>query len=218
MRLGLGRPTSYAREDFVVSGCNATALNLLDAWPAWPGGRLALVGPAGAGKTHLARAWAAKVGAVVLGVGVTDVSLLRGRPVLLEDVDRCAADDALFQIINMADPGTTLLVTGRTEPTLWPARLADMRSRLNALFVAKIEAPDDVVLSAVMVKLFRERNIRPSEDVLAYLLNRIERSIPAAREVVHRIDDVADAERREITRVLARQILENEEKTLDLFE
>jgi len=93
-----------------------------------------------------------------------------------------------------------------------------MRSRLNALFVAKIEAPDDVVLSAVMVKLFRERNIRPGEDVLAYLLNRIERSIPAAREVVHRIDDVADAERREITRVLARQILENEEKTLDLFE
>jgi chromosomal replication initiation ATPase DnaA len=50
------------------------------------------------------------------------------------------------------------------------------------------------------------------------LLRRIERSVPAALDIVTRLDEAADAEQREITRLLARQILENEGETLNLFE
>ena len=205
MRLSLDRPPSHDRDDFVVSASNKAAVTQIDAWPVWPHGCLALVGPEGVGKTHLARAWAARVGAVVLQGDLSDLSCLSGRAVLLEDADRRPADDALFQILNMTTEGTTLLVTGRHEPGLWPTRLADMRSRLNALHVAKIEAPDDVVLAGVMLKLFRERNIKPGGEILNYLVKRIERSVPAVQDIVQRIDEFADAERREITRAVARR-------------
>ena len=75
--------------------------------------------------------------------------------------------------------------------------------------VAEIEEPDDAVLEGVLRKLFRERHIRPADDLFPYLLRRIERSIPQAREVVARLDDAGDAAGRPITRALAREVLED---------
>ena len=216
-RLALSRTISHAREDFIVSPSNEEAIAALDAWPAWPGGLLALIGPEGSGKTHLALAWAKLSGAAILHRADRDMARLRGRPVLLEDADRWTGDEALFHLINMAG-GASLLLTGRLTPRLWATDLPDLRSRLDALPVARIGPPDDAVLEGVLRKFFRERNIRPPDDVLAYLIRRIERSIPSAKDVVCRIDDLADAEKRDITRALAREILEPEDATLDLFD
>jgi chromosomal replication initiation ATPase DnaA len=127
--------------------------------------------------------------------------------------------EALFHLINMAGArGGGLLLTARTTPQTWPAEVPDLRSRLNALPVAEIRPPDDLVLEGVLRKFFRERSIRPAEDVYSYLLRRIERSVPAALDIVMRLDEAADAEQRDITRLLARQILENDGETLNLFE
>ena len=81
--------------------------------------------------------------------------------------------------------------------------------------MAELGPPDDVILRGVIEKFFRERNIRPADDLLPYLLRRIERSAPAAKEVVLRLDEAADAEQRPVSRALAREILEAEP---DLFE
>jgi chromosomal replication initiation ATPase DnaA len=70
-RLPLTVPPRWDRESFASSPTNAEALEGLDAWPAWPDGRLALVGPAGTGKTHLARDWARRVSAVVIEAAST---------------------------------------------------------------------------------------------------------------------------------------------------
>lgn len=219
LRLNLRRPVSYARETFISGPSNAHALAQLDAWPAWPGGALVLVGPEAVGKTHLARAWAEHAGAVVLDREAPDIAAAAGRPVLMEDVDRGVADEALFHLINMAArEGGGLLLTARTAPAVWPAALPDLRSRLNALMVAEIEPPDDAVLEGVLRKFFRERSIRPTRDVFPYLLRRIERSIPQAQEVVRRLDEAADAAQRPISRALARQVLEDDSENLDLFE
>jgi chromosomal replication initiation ATPase DnaA len=206
-RLPLGEPPSLTRRDFIVSPANAEAVEALDAWPAWPGGRLALIGPEGSGKTHLARIWADRARATIVDRGDVDLSSVAGRAVLVEDADRRSADEMLFHLINMADTGSSLLLTGRTPPLQWTADLPDLRSRLNALMVASLHAPDDVVLEGVLMKLFADRQIRPGKDVMAYLLRRIERSVPAVTEIVARIDEKAGAEGREITRPLAREVL-----------
>jgi chromosomal replication initiation ATPase DnaA len=166
----------------------------------------------------MARAWAERVGAVVLEWDDQDLGSIGARPVLLEDADRRGADEILFHLINMADAGTSLLITGRAEPSAWASRLPDLRSRLNALMVARLAAPDDLVLRGALVKLFRERNIKPGDDVFDYLIRRIERSIPAARDLVARIDEVSGAEKRNVTRAFVRRILEDDGATLDLFE
>lgn len=208
LRLGLRRPAAYGRDDFVPGACNARARAAIDAWPAWHGGCLVLVGPEGVGKSHLARAWADDVDAVVLGRLAPDLAAAEGRPVLLEDVDRGVGDEALFHLINLAGrDGAGLLLTARIPPIAWQAALPDLRSRLNALPVAEIDEPDDAVLEGLLRKFFRERNIRPGEDVIAYLLRRIERSAVSARDVVHQLDEAPD-ELKPVSRVLARQILE----------
>ena len=222
LRLKLDRTETFRRADFVVSPSNAEAAKAVDAWPNWPGGRLALIGPEGSGKSHLAQSWARSIGAAVIPAkGRVELGPLQGRPVLYEDADRDRArrDEILFHLINMAgQPGGGLLLTGRSPPSGWPAALPDLRSRLNAMPVGQIDEPDDLILESVLRKFFRERNIRPAEDVFPYLLHRIERSAPKALAMVKRLDEAADAEGRAVSRALARQILEAEPPTLNLFE
>ncbi|HTK34260.1 MAG TPA: chromosomal replication initiator DnaA [Caulobacteraceae bacterium] len=215
LRLKLENAAPFRREDYLVSPASAEALRLLDTWPQWRGGVLALVGPAGSGKTHLASAWAETVGARVVaadGSNTADLLELEGAPVLLEDADRAGIGELLFHLINMAArAGGSLLVTARTPPTSWPANLPDLRSRLNALPVALLAEPDDAVLTALLEKFFRERNIRPPEDLAPYLVRRIERSAVMAREIVIRLDVTADAQHRPISKALAREILEQDD-------
>src|SRR5581483_4461270 len=102
LRLGLRRPLPYDRGAFVEGPSNAAARTAVDAWPRWPGGALALVGLEGAGKTHLARAWAEAAQAVVLDRAQPDLAAAERRPVLVEDLDRGCDEEALFHLINLA--------------------------------------------------------------------------------------------------------------------
>jgi chromosomal replication initiation ATPase DnaA len=216
LRLSLRRPTPFSREAFVAGPSNRDALAAVDAWPAWPGGCLVLAGPEGVGKSHLAQAWAAEVRAVALDRARPDLAAAAaGRPALLEDVDQGIADEALFHLINLADRGAGLLMTARKAPVLWPAALPDLRSRLNALYVAEIGEPDDLVLEGVLEKFFKERSIRAPREVYPYLLRRMPRSIASAWDVVRRMDEAGEGA---ISRLLARQVLEGETQNLDLFE
>jgi chromosomal replication initiation ATPase DnaA len=211
-RLALDQPRPRDRANFIASACNAEALALIDAWPKWPDRKLALVGPEGSGKTHLATLWADSVGAVVASARtLTEAAIPPGRPILLEDVDAEAGDETLFHVLSRTDPDASLLLTARTPPRAWRTHLPDLRSRLNALMVADLQSPDDVVLGAMLDKYFRERNIVPPRSVIDYLLRRIERSAPAALAVVRRIDEAAAAEKRNITRELAREVLGDNE-------
>jgi chromosomal replication initiation ATPase DnaA len=209
LRLDLARDAALDRESLIVSSSNAAAIAAVDAWPRWPGGRVALIGPAGSGKTHLGRLWAAAAGAVAADRAEEN----DGRPLLLEDADRGVSDADLFHAFNLADEGRALLITARTSPGGWPVRVADLRSRLRSLTVATIEPPDDVILARVMAQLFRERNIRPAESVADYILRRIERSVPAIQELIVRIDEVAQAGRREVNIALVREILNQDAET-----
>ncbi|MGC1302574.1 MAG: DnaA/Hda family protein [Caulobacteraceae bacterium] len=209
LRLSLQRSPSYARAAFTVSQSNRAATQALDAWPDWRGGALVLVGPPGSGKTHLATIWARRVGAQLIAPDGPEPEGLE-RPILVDDADAYLQDEALFHLINVATQrGGGLLMTARKPPSQWPAELPDLRSRLNALPVAELQEPDDAVLTAILAKCFRERNIRPSDELLAYLLRRIERSAAHAREIVARLDEAADAAQRPVSRALARQVLED---------
>jgi chromosomal replication initiation ATPase DnaA len=219
LRLGLRRPAALSRAEFIAGPSNVEALAAIDAWPRWHVGCLVLVGPEAVGKSHLASAWAAQVSAVVLDREAPDLAQAAGRPAVLEDADRGTPGESLFHLINLAaQVGAGLLLTARTPPATWPASLPDLRSRLNALPVAFIAEPDDSVLEGALRKFFSERSIRPSQDVYHYLLRRMERSIPGAREIVRRLDEAGDGEIRPVSRVLAREILEGDSQNLDLFD
>jgi chromosomal replication initiation ATPase DnaA len=219
LRLRLGRPASYARDEFVHGPSNAEATRAVDAWPKWHGGCLTLAGPEGVGKTHLARAWAENVGAALLDRDAPDLAAAERGPVLLEAVDLGTPDEALFHLINLAArKGGGLLMTARTPPSAWRPKLPDLRSRLNALPVATLSEPDDKVLEGLLRKFFKERSLRPAPDIYPYLLRRIERSAAKARDVVRELDEAAMGDHRPVNRLLARDVLEGDNQTVDLFE
>lgn len=215
LSLGLTLPISWAREDFLVVPGNEAALAWIDRWPDWPSNALVLHGGAGSGKTHLAHIWMAQVPqAQVIGPEVLTISAvdrLAQRPLALDDADRVGDAVALFHLINlMCERGHSLLLTGSVPPAQWPFSLPDLMSRLKAMPAQGIEEPDDALLAAVLVKLFADRQLGVGEDVVKYLVARIERSCHAARHWVAALDAAALAQGRAVTVALARKVLEDE--------
>ncbi len=204
------------RGDFFVAPSNALALQMVENWRDWPSGRLLLTGPEGAGKSHLADIWQAESGALALGpeaLAGADIPALAARPVLIDDADRLAGDraleEALFHLHNaLAARGQGLLLTARTPPRDWPLILPDLASRLASMPACRLEAPDQALLGAVLVKLFADRQLVASPSTIAYLTQRMERSLAAATRIVAEMDRIALAEKREIGRRLAARVLE----------
>lgn len=201
------RRRAMGRGDFYVSPANAAALGLLDRPHTWPEGRLALCGPAGSGKTHLAHVFIAATGAALVGAAALTPEavphLIGAGAVALEDLDRGGHEQAVFHLLNLARAeGVPVLLTGRTPPSRWPVALPDLASRLAAIAVGKLHLPDDDLLAAVIAKLLADRHLRHDPGVPEALAARIERSFDAARDAVERLDSVSLAERRNLTRRL----------------
>jgi chromosomal replication initiation ATPase DnaA len=208
----------YHRDDFFPSPANVAALAALEDWRHWPGGKLVLTGPEGAGKTHLAHVWAGMSGAVILpatGLATLDPAPLTGAAVVVEDAEAVAgnpaAETALFHLHNLVTSGGHLLLTAATPPRDWGLALPDLASRLMAAPHASLQAPDDALLAAVLVKLFADRQIAVSAALIAYLIARMDRSIAAAQALVAALDAAALARGGPVSRALAAEVLGRQE-------
>lgn len=219
-QLGFDLPSMPAlgRNDFMVAPSNAVAVALIESWKNWPGGKLVLSGPQGAGKTHLAHVWATQSGARVIAassLSEEDIPALARQSVAVEDVPEIAgnnaAQTALFHLHNLVlAEGQSLLLTGAGVPGLWPIELPDLLSRIAGTQIATLEPPDDALLTAVLAKLFADRQITAPPELLEYLTRRIDRSFASAQEVVAVLDAASLAQKRPLTRALAAAVLDKQ--------
>jgi chromosomal replication initiation ATPase DnaA len=204
--------TSLTRDDFIAAAANAGALGWIDRWPDWHAPALALFGPAGAGKSHLARIWLDRAGArdiapEVLGNAALPSLLGAARAVLIDGADR-AAEEPLLHLFNMvAERGGHVLVVAREPPGRWGIALPDLRSRLLAVPAIGVAPPDEELIATLLIKLFADRRLPVSRDVANFLARRLERSFVAAQDAVTRLDRASLADRRRITVPLARRVL-----------
>jgi chromosomal replication initiation ATPase DnaA len=211
LALALYHAESYAREDFLSGPGNDGPLKFIDCWPDWPANAVALVGPEGSGKTHLAMMWAAAAGARVISarsLGEAELpSALATGALVVEDAASQADERVLFHLLNLArEEKASLLFTARTAPASWSVIIPDLASRLRALPVITLQAPNDAMLRAVIVKLAADRQLGLDESVVGYLSTHIERSFVAARAAVIALDNEALRQRRPATRALAAEM------------
>jgi chromosomal replication initiation ATPase DnaA len=204
---------SLGGEDFLVSGSNAGAARLIEAWPDWPNPIAVLSGPRGSGKTHLVNVWRARSDARAFPAASASAAIAQvlddPGPIVLEDFDRQAiGEQDAFHLLNLArERRFDLLITARSQPGEWQIKLPDLRSRLRSAALITIDEPDDALLSAVLVKLFADRQLSVEPGVIGSVMRRMERSMAAAQEAVEMLDRAALAEKRAVSRALVARIL-----------
>lgn len=212
LALALPHAESFAREDFLAGASNRAALGLIERWPDWPDRTLALVGPEGAGKSHLAAIWAEIAGARRVSARALGETGLMGAlatgALVVEDASARLDERALFHLLNLVrQEEAFVLITAQTAPASWRVELPDLASRLRAVPVVELSAPDDALLRAVLVKLFADRQLAVDEGLIGYLATRIERSFAGARAAVEDLDREALRQKRPVTRALAAELL-----------
>ena len=201
-------------DDFFVSAANATAFGMISDPDRWPLRKLVIAGPAGCGKSHLARIFAAGQRTQIITAAELTADFVPDTPALVvEDMDTLplAAQESMFHLHNhLQNNAGNLLMTARQTPAHWPITLPDLASRMQGTAVVQVADPDDALLQAVMMKLFADRQIMPPPGLTAYLAPRIERSFAAAADIVARLDDAALATGHKINLRLAARLLDKD--------
>jgi chromosomal replication initiation ATPase DnaA len=213
LTLKLAPDPAYEPENFFISQSNEQAFGMIELWPNWPDPLLILIGPAGAGKSHLGAIWAVRAGATVRSassLAAVDIDAVASRgPLLIEDADAIGEAEAqLFHIVNiMRERGTALVLTAKTHPDCWNLQTADLLSRLRLAPSVAIGLPDDDLIRAVLLKLLIERQLTVDTGVVSYIALRLERSLDAARSFVDALDREALARQSRITKAIAGDVL-----------
>jgi chromosomal replication initiation ATPase DnaA len=223
-QLTLDMPARQAmgREDFFVTEANTAVVAVIDQWPNWPSYGAIISGPPGSGKTHLAEVFRSRSQAEIAQANdiVIDAipHLLQQPALVIENLARDLVDaKAVFHLLNLVktQQKTVLITTVLSTATLTFA-LPDLTSRLQSLPLLCINPPDDALLRGVLLKNFMDRQLTVSDPIISYILQRMPRSLEAARTIVAKIDSMALAEGAAITRPFVSHVL-SDMVNLDLF-
>lgn len=213
LALELPHLAAQGAEDFLVSASNEAAVALVEQWPRWPRPSIGIIGPEGAGKSHLVNVWRSRSGAeTIQATHLSEAAIAlfeEARVLAVEDIDQGVSDERiLFHLLNLArEKAGSLLVTSRVAPGDIAISLPDLRSRLRALPLVNIEQPDEALLKSVLVKLFADRQLAVEPHVVNHLALHMERSMEAANRVVAAVDRLALARQRKVTRAIAGEAL-----------
>jgi hypothetical protein len=183
-------PVADRDEDFLISDANRAVYEHFRNWSVWPVMATLLTGPRKSGRSLLGRIFVRRSG---------------GR--LFDNAEQ-HDEEAIFHAWNEAQQlRRPLLIIADEPPPVWEVRLPDLRSRLNATPLIRIDPPDDALLGALVVKLLHDRGVATPPDLAEYLVPRIERSYVAIIQIVDALDRAMLSHSRRLTVPMARSAL-----------
>lgn len=209
--LNLSIAPDISEGSFVRGRCNQEAHTAIHEGSRWANNILALIGPRGCGKTHLGHIFANEYEAVCLDGRdeFTPKPNWKGRAIWIDNAQ--GADEfTLFTLINLAITSDikALLLCDRTSPSAWSVQIPDLKSRLRNVQIAHIEEADDELLFDILQKLFKDRGLKVSGNLISYLLSNTDRSVSALRILVADLDAAAVQQKVNVTRSFAAKFLQ----------
>lgn len=192
LRLPLQHPEGARTDEFIVGEANSRVVHHLEHWGTWPVMAALMIGPRKSGRSLLARLFTKRAGGQ-----------------MIDDAER-APEAAIFHAWNLAQADhKPLLLVADTAPPQWSVRLPDLRSRLAATPVLRIEEPDDELFAAVLRQQFFRRELDAREDVIAWIVRRVERTYLSLTRILDAVDNAAvHRDTRRVTIPLARPALQ----------
>lgn len=205
--------TYFGREDYMISSCNFEAVQTIENWPDWSFFAVCLYGPTGCGKTHLSQIFSDIVSintnfpykipyikAKNIQLETPHTLFARHKCLIVEDLSADINQEALFHLYNLyRNEGGYILFTSEQAPARIDISLPDLRSRLNIIPAIEIKEPDDELLSALIVKLFSDRQLIVSPEIIEYMLKNMQRSFSFCNQLVAEIDNISLARKRAIS-------------------
>ena len=208
-------------DNFIVGG-NQQLIARLQTSIRSRGDLLYIWGAGQSGKTHLAQALCHQFdlenkSAVYLPLGNNELpaGIVEGLGemdlVCLDDLDRVEADaeweENLFDLYNQLKANNAcLLVLSSHSPATSSVRLPDLRSRLCAMEVYKLEVLDDEQKFSLFKKRAANRGLEISDEVTNFLLARQSRSVENLIQILEKIDHSSIALKRKVTIPLVKEL------------
>lgn len=189
-QIALPLVTARGAETVVMGPSLVPVIEALQAAERWPFRTAILAGPPRSGKSLLAR-WFAESGAG-------------------EVVDGADAlpEDEVFHRWNRAQAGgKPLLLVANRAPGEWKVALPDLASRLGAALLIEIAPPDDDLVAGLVAELVARRGLVLGEQVLSYLLPRLERSYAEIELLIETLDRLSLERKAPVTISLVRDAL-----------
>ncbi|PPR77242.1 MAG: DnaA regulatory inactivator Hda [Alphaproteobacteria bacterium MarineAlpha2_Bin1] len=204
---------AFDRKDFIVSTSNYEAVSWLDKWPNWPKNGLSFYGEPGSGKTHLIHCWKLMTnGLIIESSNLNNLSLkkiYKNSHVAIDNASKLP-EEILFHVINICnEENGTIFLLDRKAPAKWNIKLQDLKSRVRSMAVIELKKPDDQLLELLFKKLFTDRQIKVNDEVVKFLLKRVERNFKDVQNLVDEIDIQSFANKKEITVPFVSTILKN---------
>ncbi len=188
--LPLDWPAGDTERDYLVSAANQPLIRHFEHWSLWPVMATILTGPRKSGRSLLGRIFAAKSGGELIDNGES------------------ADEEAIFHAWNRAqERRRPLILIVDAPPPAWRITLPDLRSRLAATPVVRIEEPDEILVAQLIEKLCHARGLAAPPELIRYLVPRIERSYLGVHRTIDALDELAYNQRQRLTVPLARRAL-----------
>jgi chromosomal replication initiation ATPase DnaA len=165
-----------------------------------------IMGPKGVGKTHLlnvCKQFLSNKDELFYVSDIRDLPpvIAKYRYLLVDNIDYLtpAQQETLFHWYNhiKENQGKMILVLDKTIDEL--VTLKDLKSRMLTLQQAILDHPNDKDLEIFILKQAFDRQIEITNDVLAYMILRIERDFKKAEKLMDKIDQESLREKRKIT-------------------
>jgi hypothetical protein len=183
--------TSRGGQRTVILGeANRQALDLLTRPHNWPSHCMILAGPRRSGRS-------------TIGAALRGMASLR----VIDDADRSDEAD-LFHSWNAArEAGQPLLLIAQAPPPVWAVALPDLRSRLAAAGIARIHAPDEALVEALIAQGLAEAGTAYGPDVPAYLAQRLPRCYQSIDNAIAAMNTDSLSSGRKISLLKAKELL-----------
>ena len=186
----------YKKENFFVSNSNLEAFEILNNWPKWIKKFINLYGEKYSGKSHLAKIFESKSTCLNISEkNFTEEILIKFKTkqsLIIEDYQNNISENLLYSLINTVEQENKyLLITSEKPINEFNYKLNDLVSRLNNFLYIKLEAPDDELIYALIVKNFSDRQITIDKKLIDYIIKRIDRSYESIFVFISKIDQLS---------------------------
>ena len=221
------------KEDFMVTECNVDAMRMVERWPDWNYFATLIYGQEGAGKSHIANVFAQHVSQTlqipkkIPIINADQIKQLsseklfeQSNVIVVEDIHPNINQEAMFHLYNKyRDEGGFILFTARNAPARMNFSLPDLQSRLNIVPTVEIKSPNQQLFNALILKLFADRQIDISPEVINYIATNAQRTFAYAKALVNEADKISLAKKRAVTINIIKDAMKvlDDNSQIDLF-